>query len=49
MKKKIDIDTFVASYSKLRSSLLSREVIMGDGILDQRQDKDKMISSGTEF
>ena len=43
LKKKIDIDTFVASYSKLRSSLIARELIMANGILDQRQDKDKTL------
>ena len=49
MKNKIDIDTFVASYSKLRSSLIARELIMADGTLDQRQDKDKKIDDGIEF
>ena len=43
LKKKIDIDTFVASYSKLRSYLIARELIMANGILDQRQDKDKTL------
>ena len=46
---KIDIVTSVASYSKLRSSPLAMESIVADGILNQRQDKDKMIRSGIEF
>ena len=41
MKKKIDIDTFVASYSKLSSE--GSNYGMADGILDKRQDKDKQI------
>ena len=41
MKKKIDIDTLVASYSKLRSE--GSNYGMANGILDKGQDKDKKI------